>query len=101
MSGSKTPTNREKALAAMKTPPVGGYFQWDGKDEDERPLTREEMLAGRAEAKRRGRPVGSRKESTTIRFDIDVLDAFRAAGPGWQSRMNDALKDWLKTHMPA
>ncbi|HEY5801089.1 MAG TPA: BrnA antitoxin family protein, partial [Burkholderiaceae bacterium] len=24
-------------------------------------------------------------------------DAFRATGDGWQTRMNDALKDWLKT----
>jgi uncharacterized protein (DUF4415 family) len=47
------------------------------------------------------RPLGSNKQSTTVRFDRDVLDAFRANGPGWQTRMNDALKDWLKTHAPA
>lgn len=45
-----------------------------------------------------GRPAGSRKESTTVRFDRDVLDAFRAAGPGWQTRMNAALREWLKDH---
>jgi uncharacterized protein (DUF4415 family) len=101
MSGSKPLTSREKALVAMKKPPPGGYFRWDRKDEDERPLTRDEMREGLAQARRRGRPPGSKKESTTIRFDTDVLDAFRAAGPGWQSRMNDALKDWLKTHKPA
>jgi uncharacterized protein (DUF4415 family) len=27
-----------------------------------------------------------------------VLAAFRATGAGWQTRMNEALKDWLKTH---
>lgn len=48
---------------------------------------------------RRGRPPGSgTKESTTIRFDKDVLEAFKAGGPGWQSRMNAALREWLETH---
>lgn len=48
---------------------------------------------------RRGRPDGSgQKISTTIRFDAEVIDAFRATGRGWQTRMNDALRDWLKTH---
>jgi uncharacterized protein (DUF4415 family) len=35
-----------------------------------------------------------------IRFDRDVVQAFRATGKGWQTRMNDALKDWLRTHTP-
>lgn len=52
--------------------------------------------------RRRGRPAGStaatRKSATTIRFDEDVLAAFKATGRGWQTRMNNALKDWLKTH---
>jgi len=29
-----------------------------------------------------------------------VLAAFRAGGPGWQTRMNAALRDWLKTQSP-
>ncbi|MDO5623294.1 MAG: BrnA antitoxin family protein [Pseudomonadota bacterium] len=48
-----------------------------------------------------GRPAGSSKESTTVRFDRDVLEAFRASGPGWQTRMNAALRDWLRDHSPA
>lgn len=48
--------------------------------------------------KRRGRPAGSgTKVSTTIRFDAEVLAAFKATGDGWQTRMNDALKDWLSS----
>ncbi|MBU1664971.1 MAG: BrnA antitoxin family protein, partial [Gammaproteobacteria bacterium] len=27
--------------------------------------------------------------------------AFRSSGPGWQSRMNAALREWLETHTPA
>lgn len=44
---------------------------------------------------RRGRPKGAEKVSTTIRFDADILAAFKHAGPGWQTRMNQALRDWL------
>ncbi len=41
----------------------------------------------------RGRPKAAvRKVSTTIRLDPDVLAAFKAGGPGWQSRMNAALR---------
>jgi uncharacterized protein (DUF4415 family) len=53
-------------------------------------------------ARRAGRLLGSgNKEQVAIRFDREVLVAFRSAGPGWQTRMNAALKDWLKTHSPA
>lgn len=44
------------------------------------------------------RPV---KVSTTIRLSPDVLQAFRESGEGWQTRVDTALRDWLKTHKPA
>jgi uncharacterized protein (DUF4415 family) len=48
---------------------------------------------------RRGRPPSSgQKVSTTIRFYAEVLAAFRATGKGWQTRMNEALRDWLRSH---
>lgn len=30
--------------------------------------------------------------SQTLRLDSDVLEAWPATGPGWQSRMNDILR---------
>jgi uncharacterized protein (DUF4415 family) len=45
---------------------------------------------------RRGRPpIDAPKVSTTIRLDPDVIEAFRAQGRGWQSRINAALREWL------
>lgn len=41
------------------------------------------------------------EQAVTIRYSSDVIDAFRASGPGWQSRMNEALRDWLRNHKPA
>lgn len=102
MTGLKMTSMDAKAvMAAVKNPPAGGDFVWDGLDEDDRPATAEEMHAGVATYKKRGRPAGSStKEQVAIRFDRDVLAAFRTAGPGWQTRMNDALRDWLRTHTP-
>jgi len=93
---------RGQVAAAVRAIPSGSDFVWDGVDEDERPLSDEELKQGLALAlKKRGRPAGSgTKEQVAIRFDRDVLTAFRTAGPGWQTRMNDALRDWLRTHSP-
>ena len=50
-------------------------------------------------ARRKGRPVGTvkadNKVQTAIRFDKDVLAALKATGAGWQTRVNDTMRDWL------
>lgn len=43
----------------------------------------------------------STKEQVAIRLDKEVLEAFRAGGPGWQTRMNLALREWLASHPAA
>ncbi|MET0610629.1 MULTISPECIES: BrnA antitoxin family protein [Pseudomonas syringae group] len=51
---------------------------------------------------KRGRPKSDAvRERITIRLAPEVLEQFRASGPGWQTRMNAALADWLKTHTPS
>ena len=46
---------------------------------------------------RRGRPPSvNYKISTTISLDADIIASFRAKGPKWQSRINEALREWLK-----
>ncbi|GJD34209.1 BrnA antitoxin family protein [Methylobacterium aerolatum] len=41
---------------------------------------------------KRGRPKAEAKAvQVTLRVPPDVLDAFKASGPGWQTRMNEAL----------
>ncbi len=36
------------------------------------------------------------KERITIRLSPEVVAAFRASGDGWQTRMDAALRGWLK-----
>lgn len=55
-----------------------------------------------ARMKRRGRPKSEEtKVQLTVRYDQDIVESFKADGPGWQSRMNDALRQWLKEHKRA
>lgn len=43
--------------------------------------------------RRRGRPALERaKEAVKLRIDPEVLDHFRSSGPGWQTRINEALR---------
>lgn len=50
----------------------------------------------------RGRPPKeSPKIPTTLRLDAEILESFRRTGRGWQTRMNDALRDWLREHPTA
>jgi len=38
------------------------------------------------------------KERLTVRFDSDVVTWFKAQGPGYQTRMNEVLKSYVKAH---
>jgi uncharacterized protein (DUF4415 family) len=46
---------------------------------------------------RRGRPpLDAPKRLVSVRLDADLLDRLRASGPGWQGRLNDAVRAWLE-----
>jgi uncharacterized protein (DUF4415 family) len=48
-------------------------------------------------ARRRGPQKEPTKVATTIRLDPDVLEHFRATGPGWQTRINEVLKKHVES----
>ncbi|MEI2623668.1 MAG: BrnA antitoxin family protein [Giesbergeria sp.] len=67
-------------------------------DPDARPFTDAEWEEVKPLV-RRGRPLGSgSKTQVTLRLDVEVLEKFRASGDGWQTRINEALKSWVRTH---
>lgn len=46
---------------------------------------------------RRGRPpLAAPKVSTTIRLSQEVIDHFKGAGRGWQTRIDEALREWIR-----
>ena len=57
---------------------------WDG-DRLIRPATGTLTKAGRPRLE-------NPKRQVTLRLDGDVIDHFRQSGPGWQSRINEALR---------
>ena len=50
------------------------------------------MTAPRVEAPPKKVAIPSVKEQVTLRIDQDVLEYFQESGPGWQDRINDALR---------
>ena len=87
--------------------PGRGYTREDWEAVDSPELTKDEMQQMRPfrevfpelareidkEIAARGRPpLAVTKTSVTLRLDPDVLAKFKATGKGWQSRINDALK---------
>lgn len=67
-------------------------------DPDAMPFTDAEWEKAKPTA-RRGRPLGSgSKVQITLRLDADLVAKFKASGDGWQTRINDALKNWAQSH---
>ncbi len=45
----------------------------------------------------RGRPLGTgTRTPVTISLDRGVVEFFKQSGPGWQTRMNEVLLEWVK-----
>ena len=75
---------------------------------DDAPLTDAELKTGKrfrecapdyiAAVRRalRGRPVGRRKEPVHLSLDIDLVQALRRSGRGWQTRANAMLRKSMK-----
>ncbi len=96
-----------EALAAMTDEEDNSITEAALADPDARPLDEQRLArmrpasaADAADVKRRlrGRPrLRDPKRLVSLRLDPDVVARFRATGPGWQSRINDVLRD----HLPA
>ena len=41
------------------------------------------------------------KQIVTIRLDVDMLDWFKAAGPGYQTRINQVLREHMDAQRAA
>ena len=54
--------------------------------------------AAREAIKREGPKDPHRKVLLSVRYSPEVVDYFRATGSGWQARMDEVLKEWVKVH---
>lgn len=77
-----------KRAITLKSPkPTSGR-----KRDPDNPPWSEAMLGPPVVRRGRGPQKAPVKVSTTIRIDADVLEYFRASGPGYQTRMNEVLR---------
>ena len=57
------------------------------------------VQAAKEMLKPRGRPRAAHpKERINIRLSHEVVTYFKSSGNGWQTRIDLALKEWLRTH---
>jgi uncharacterized protein (DUF4415 family) len=58
------------------------------------------LLAALPKRKRgeRGPQKTPKKISVTLRYSPEVVKYFKSTGTGWQSRIDNALKAWIKQH---
>ena len=95
----KTIKTRSGRVLQLPTPQEdAGIFVAANSDPDATPFTDAEWAQVKPLV-RRGRPLGSgTKVQITMRVDAEVLDTFKATGPGWQTRINEVLRSWVKSH---
>ena len=105
---SKTDWERVKREAAADTPIAfdSETDPYDPNDADAvvtywsgATVKRDGVIVGKVRT--RGPNVRPTKEQVAIRLSPDVLATFRATGRGWQTRMDEALREWIKDHSPA
>ncbi len=60
------------------------------------PELRAKILAAFPNTNVRGPQKAPKKEAVSIRLGSDVLDHYRATGSGWQTRIDEALRDLIK-----
>ena len=109
-SSTKLPTSPEEWEAVLAAAP--------GKD---RPLTAKEQrqwdnavvvkgggyqavraaVAAKRKPGERGPQRSPTKQLVSVRYSPEVLTYFKASGEGWQTRMDEALKQWVATHASA
>ena len=74
---AKVATMPDSEIDYSEIPPQKGYIQW----------TRPSALVP-----------SENKQQVTLRLDSDVLNFFRGTGKRYQSRINAALREYVKAH---
>ncbi|MGC9385471.1 MAG: BrnA antitoxin family protein [Hydrogenovibrio sp.] len=62
-----------------------------------------DLVKAQQQGELKARPVGrpktlNPKQAVTVRYDAEIIEYFKSTGKGWQTRMNDALNEWMKEH---
>jgi uncharacterized protein (DUF4415 family) len=71
-------------------------------DPDAQPLTPKQLKEMVPLRTLRGRPKSNNKKLlVTVRYSPEVVAYFKSTGEGWQSRMDEALREYVEQHRAA
>lgn len=92
------PSDEEDAIITQQAIEDGTLFTDAELDQfkpfSELPVSLQEKLSG---INKRGRPpTDIKKDRITIRLSPEVTDYFRATGKGWQTRLDDVLRNYVQ-----
>jgi uncharacterized protein (DUF4415 family) len=91
---SKRPKVRIPSLAEDKVITAAAR-----KDPDAQPLTPKQLKAMVPLRSVRGRPKSkSKKLLVSVRYSPEVVDYFKSTGDGWQTRMDQVLRQYVARH---
>ena len=99
MTANAKPTKHKKTLDEYEREKFEDIPEWTAEDfARARPLSDFPELAEALERARgeRGPQKAPTKERVALRLDREIVAHFRATGPGWQTRINNALAELVK-----
>ena len=71
----------------------------DKSDPDAQPLTAKQLKAMVPLKSLRGRPKSdNKKQLVSVRYSPEVIEYFKSTGEGWQSRMDNVLRQYVASH---
>jgi len=71
-------------------------------DPDAQPLTPKQLKSMVPLRTLRGRPKSDNKKLlVSVRYSPEVVAYFKSTGEGWQSRMDEALREYVERHRAA
>jgi uncharacterized protein (DUF4415 family) len=71
-------------------------------DPDAQPLTPKQLKSMVPLRTLRGRPKSDNKKLlVSVRYSPEVVAYFKSTGEGWQSRMDEALREYVEQHRAA
>lgn len=71
-------------------------------DPDAQPLTPKQLKSMVPLRTLRGRPKSNNKKLlVSVRYSPEVVAYFKSTGEGWQSRMDEALREYVEQHRAA
>jgi uncharacterized protein (DUF4415 family) len=67
-------------------------------EDPDNPFISDEDWSRAIVTRHRGPQKAPTKRPVALRLSPDVLDYFRATGKGWQGKIDDILREWVRTH---